>query len=243
MAILTFVLGLIFVAGGAAWYVASFDLMPTEIGLLYALCGTLSLCAGGVTLAIGALVLRLGAVSAAIESLHAREFLHGSSAEAEAAPLPEHEPAHDEEPMAAAAAEAPPLPEAPPPVEAAPPLAPPPLIQSPPPFEAPPPLEAPISVEAPAPPEASAAIEAEPAPLAQEEPVNENRSGHLPTLAQIEHALAEPEAEPTLVGHYSAGGANYRIFSDGSIEAETEDGAFKFASMADFKDYLAGERG
>jgi hypothetical protein len=49
-------------------------------------------------------------------------------------------------------------------------------------------------------------------------------------------------AAPTLVGHYSAGGANYKIFSDGSIEAETEGGAFRFASMDDFKSYLARER-
>ena len=32
------------------------------------------------------------------------------------------------------------------------------------------------------------------------------------------------------------------IFSDGTIEAETEEGAFKFASMGDFKAYLAGKR-
>ena len=79
-------------------------------------------------------------------------------------------------------------------------------------------------------------------PLEEEDAVNENRSGHLPTMAQIEHALIEPEAAPTLVGRYSAGGANYMIFSDGSIEAETEEGAFKFASMSEFKAYLAGPR-
>ena len=28
------------------------------------------------------------------------------------------------------------------------------------------------------------------------------------------------------------------IFSDGSIEAETDEGAFKFASMGDFKQFL-----
>lgn len=79
-------------------------------------------------------------------------------------------------------------------------------------------------------------------PLEEDDAVNENRSGHLPSMAQIEHALVEPEAAPTLVGRYSAGGANYMIFSDGSIEAETEEGAFKFASMSDFKAYLAGPR-
>jgi hypothetical protein len=33
------------------------------------------------------------------------------------------------------------------------------------------------------------------------------------------------------------------IFSDGTIEAETEQGAFKFASMGDFKAYLGGRQG
>ena len=90
------------------------------------------------------------------------------------------------------------------------------------------------------------ALEPEPAPatapLDEEEPLNENRSGHLPTLSEVEHAIAEPEGPPTLVGRYSAGGANYMIFSDGTIEAETEQGAFKFASMGDFKAYLAGAK-
>ena len=75
-----------------------------------------------------------------------------------------------------------------------------------------------------------------------EEPINENRSGRLPSLAGIEHALEEPENAPALVGRYSAGGASYRIFSDGSIEAETDQGAFKFASMSEFKAHLADKR-
>ena len=43
--------------------------------------------------------------------------------------------------------------------------------------------------------------------------------------------------------HYTAGGAKYMIFSDGAIEAETDDGAFRFASMAEFKSYIAGRKG
>jgi hypothetical protein len=78
--------------------------------------------------------------------------------------------------------------------------------------------------------------------LDEEDAVNANRVGHLPTMSEIEHALAEPEAAPTLVGRYSAGGANYMIFSDGSIEAETENGAFRFGSMSEFKAYLAGNK-
>src|SRR5208282_287278 len=77
-------------------------------------------------------------------------------------------------------------------------------------------------------------------------PINENRAGHLPTLGEIEHAIETPEGPPSLIGRYSSGGANYMIFADGSIEAETQEGSFKFASMGDFRQYLAdrmdGER-
>jgi hypothetical protein len=75
-----------------------------------------------------------------------------------------------------------------------------------------------------------------------EEPVNENRSGRLPTLGEIEHAIGTPEAPPSLIGRYSSGGANYMIFADGSIEAETQEGTFKFASMGDFKQYLSDRK-
>ncbi len=65
-----------------------------------------------------------------------------------------------------------------------------------------------------------------------------------PPLA-AEAAPIEPPtaASPTtLVGRYSSGGANYSIFSDGSIEAETDQGAFHFASMTEFKAYIAAKR-
>lgn len=75
-----------------------------------------------------------------------------------------------------------------------------------------------------------------------DDPVNENRTGHLPTLAEIEHAIETPEPPPALIGRYTSGGANYMIFADGSIEAETTDGTFKFPSMGDFKQYLAERR-
>jgi hypothetical protein len=72
--------------------------------------------------------------------------------------------------------------------------------------------------------------------------INENRKGHLPSLEALEQAAQEPPTPPTLVGRYSAGGANYSIFSDGSIEAETDQGAFKFGSMSEFKAFIAGKR-
>ncbi|ALA18822.1 MULTISPECIES: hypothetical protein [unclassified Chelatococcus] len=51
-------------------------------------------------------------------------------------------------------------------------------------------------------------------------------------------------AAPTVVGTYSAGGNLYVMYSDGSIEAETGRGVFKFASLDELKNYIAtGEGG
>ena len=83
------------------------------------------------------------------------------------------------------------------------------------------------------------------APGAEDEsPININRTGHLPSLEAAAETL-EPEAQgpPTLVGSYSSAGANYKIFTDGSIEAETGEGTFKFASMSDFKRHLLETKG
>jgi hypothetical protein len=74
-----------------------------------------------------------------------------------------------------------------------------------------------------------------------ESPININRAGHLPSLEAIETVLEtpeEPQGPPSLIGSYSSAGANYKIFSDGSIEAETSDGTSRFASMSDFKRHL-----
>ena len=84
------------------------------------------------------------------------------------------------------------------------------------------------------------------APLDEREaeatPINENRTGRLPSLEALDTAPKEPAPPPTLVGRYSAGGAYYSIFSDGSIEAETDQGAFKFGSMSEFKSYIAARK-
>jgi hypothetical protein len=87
---------------------------------------------------------------------------------------------------------------------------------------------APLAAEASGPP-----LESE-----DESPININRSGHLPTLDGIETVLEAPVTPPALVGRYSSAGATYKIFDDGSIEAETNEGTFKFASMTEFKRHL-----
>ena len=85
------------------------------------------------------------------------------------------------------------------------------------------------------------------APVGEDEsPININRTGHLPSLETIESVLEtpeEPQGPPSLIGSYSSAGANYKIFADGSIEAETSEGTFKFASMNDFKRHLIETKG
>lgn len=174
-----FFLGLVLCLAGAGALAASIDLLPTELGLLYAVCGAVAITGGFITLAIGGLIQRVDALALAL------------------APSPIYPAPQDTNGIV-------------------------PTMETP-----------------------QFQPEADPAPpvVAEEEPINENRSGRLPSLAGIEHALQEPESAPSLVGRYSAGGATYKIFSDGSIEAETDRGAFRFASMSEFKAHLAEKRG
>jgi hypothetical protein len=186
MAIFVFVLGLLLTVLGCGGLIASVDLLPTEVGILYAGCGTVAASSGLIVISIGALIRRVDALAGTFS-------LPPEPTPFETLAL-EPDPPHVSEPIA--------------------------------PFEASEPA-----------PERSAAIGEE---RIEDEPINENRAGRLPTLAEVEHAITEPGAPPTLVGRYTAGGAHYMIFSDGTIEAETEQGAFRFASMGDFKAYIAG---
>lgn len=181
MAIFVFALGLVLAICGGASMAASVDLLPTEMGMLYAMVGAVALCSACIVVSIGALITRLGTP---------REAGPKAVAQALATPV---------EPVA-------------------------------------PVMVAPTEAE-PTAPEAVERVE-----VVDEDVVNENRAGHLPTLDEVESAIAHPEPPPTLVGRYSAGGANYMIFSDGTIEAELEGGAYRFASMGDFKAYIAGRK-
>ena len=53
-------------------------------------------------------------------------------------------------------------------------------------------------------------------------------------------AISVPSAveAPTVVGRYAAGAASYALFSDGTIEVETESGNHRFESMDDLKRFL-----
>ena len=203
MTIVTFVLGLVLIAAGAGGLVASFDLLPTELGLLYACCGAILVSGGVVTVAIGVAVLRLEALT---QMVHFAAAIGDQPDEGEAAAALRAEDHTAQEHDAAPAEEG----------------------------------EAHTAESPPAEDQAAAAEPAEEA--LREAPAEEGVAAGAPSVAELEQALAAAAAPPTLVGHYSAGGANYKIFSDGSIEAETAGGAFRFASMEAFKAYLASER-
>ncbi len=193
MAIFVFALSLALLVAGLASGYMSLDLLPTSVGVLYALSGAVAVALAVVAFALGVLTRRIDALAKLLRQ--PRAPLGDASFAAPGAAEPAHSGA---EPLPADV------------------------------------FEEPAETEA----------VAEPAELAEdgEDPINENRAGHLPTFHTTEHAIETPERPPTLIGRYSAGGANYMIFEDGSIEAETADGAFKFASMSDFKRYLADRR-
>ena len=48
---------------------------------------------------------------------------------------------------------------------------------------------------------------------------------------------------PTVVGRYESGGASYVLYSDGTIEVETEAGTHRFASMEELKAYIDQQDG
>jgi hypothetical protein len=61
-----------------------------------------------------------------------------------------------------------------------------------------------------------------------------------------ESETAEAEEGPaTVIGTYNSGDNKYVMFSDGSIEAETPQGFFRFASLDELKKFIAagGEGG
>ena len=184
MAYFVFLLALILLIAAAGGFYASFDLLPTQMGVFYATLGAIAACAFVVTLSLGLLIRRVDRLRRELRELRDAQ---SSPFDNSARPAEVAEPEQAESAM----------------------------------------------VEEPAPTTE---------PAEEDEPLNENRAGRLPSLDTIEHALQTPEPEPSLVGRYSAGGANYMIFSDGSIEAETEGGKFKFASMSDFKRHLADKK-
>jgi hypothetical protein len=169
-------LGVVLIAVAGAGFVASLDLLTTQIGLVYAVSAAIAGAAGLIILCLAVVVSRVDRLRAAI--LRQGEVAR-RDAEASLAP--------------------------------------------------------PITVEV-------EKLGKSPPPIV--EPLIENEEPAAPPLAAEGAPMEEQSPAPptTLVGRYSAGGANYSIFSDGSIEAETDQGAFHFASMSEFKAYVAAKR-
>ena len=82
-----------------------------------------------------------------------------------------------------------------------------------------------------------------PAPAAHEAALIEAEGGKAAAGAQA-GTVAAPESSdgagaPPVVGTYNSGGNFYIMYSDGSIEAETPAGKFRFLSLDELKDFIA----
>ena len=81
----------------------------------------------------------------------------------------------------------------------------------------------------------------------QVEPAAEPATEIRPDLEEpAEEAEAEePSAASTIIGTYNSGDNRYVMYSDGSIEAETPEGVFRFNSLDELKEFIAsgGEGG
>jgi hypothetical protein len=80
------------------------------------------------------------------------------------------------------------------------------------------------------------------APRRPKAPAPTRSDGAAPPTSDVETSVAAPEAEPEIIARYNAAGAKYVLFANGAIEAETPDGGMRFASMDEFKAYVASRR-
>jgi hypothetical protein len=197
MSWIALLLGLALAAAGGAGLMASLDLLTTQLGLIYALCGAVAASGGVIVIAIALLIRRVDALR--------RTILRGNEQARSERLEPVVQPVSVAEAGGAALREAP-----------TPEIAEPAIV--------------------------SAAPAVEDSGEREISAINENRRGYAPSQETAEPAAQEPVGPPSLIGRYSAGGAKYSIFSDGSIEAETDQGAFKFGSMSEFKAFIAGKR-
>jgi hypothetical protein len=83
-------------------------------------------------------------------------------------------------------------------------------------------------------------------PVSELEPQAETRRDDEPDAAEADQeAFAEDEATSgeespaTIIGTYNSGDNKYVMFSDGSIEAQTPSGTFRFQSLDELKEFIA----
>lgn len=89
------------------------------------------------------------------------------------------------------------------------------------------------------------APEPEPAPPAEPEaePEPEIVSEAEPEPSPAPEKAAEPAGAPSVIGSYNSGDNRYVMYSDGSIEAETPQGMFRFGSLDELKEFIATGQG
>ena len=82
----------------------------------------------------------------------------------------------------------------------------------------------------------------EPTPVHVSEPAPEPVVDHAaePVADAPSTALETPPNSLSVIGRYDSDGTSYVMYSDGSIEAQSETGVFRFNSMAELKAFIEG---
>ena len=74
--------------------------------------------------------------------------------------------------------------------------------------------------------------------VAELEPTPEPSAAPLPDPAP--HPAATQPSQSAVIGRYEADGTSYVMFADGSIEAQSEAGVYRFSSMTELKAFIEG---
>jgi hypothetical protein len=79
------------------------------------------------------------------------------------------------------------------------------------------------------------------APEVRPEPQNSGKAsqGSSSQTRETEATKPGPSEEATVIGTYSSGGNSYVMFSDGSIQADTPNGHYRFKSLDELKEFIA----
>jgi hypothetical protein len=78
-------------------------------------------------------------------------------------------------------------------------------------------------------------MEPEPEPPLVPEPEPASEAEPAPQAAAPDEEVAVSE----IIGHYEAHGAHYTMYADGSIDADTSHGVYRFSSMEELKQFIA----
>ena len=79
-------------------------------------------------------------------------------------------------------------------------------------------------------------LEPEPEPASEPEPAADDDDRE---TAREEEATSDETGTATIIGTYDSGDNKYVMYSDGSIEAQTPSGVFRFQSLDELKEFIA----